>query len=81
MQRFRSNRCSIIHYFLFLPDPASHRYTVGVSADISTASVSLTGSVFVFLLYQILPAIDEEFLNSRIRKSKQNKNTAQGGVC
>ena len=70
-----------IHFFLVLPDPASHRYTVGVSADISTASVSLTGSVFVSILYQSRGAIDEEFLNTPKRNYVQKENAAESGVC
>ena len=62
-------------------DPASHRYTVGSSADISAASVSLTGILFVPLLYQILPAIHEETLNVPKRNYVQKENTAGGGVC
>ena len=68
-------------FFLVLPDPASHRYTVGVSADISTASVSLTGSVFVPILYQSCGAIDEEFLNTSKRNYVQKENAAHSGVC
>ena len=45
------------------PGPVCHGYTVGLSADISTASVFPTVLVFVITVYQILPANGEESLN------------------
>ena len=43
-----------------------HRYAVGLSANISTASVFLITACSVFLVYQILIAIGEETLNKQI---------------
>ena len=49
------------------PNPVCHGYAVGLSADISTASVFPTVFVFVRLLYHILPAKDEESMNGMER--------------
>ena len=72
------NRCES---FSSSSEPASHRYTVGLSADISTASAFLTGLCFVFLLYHRCFAIDEESLNEQKRKYYQKANAARGGIC
>ena len=63
MQRLRYEPLQLF-LFLFLSDPASHRYTVGLSADISTASDCLTTFACVLTVYHILRAIHEESLNS-----------------
>lgn len=56
---------------LFRKTVVCHRYTVGTSADISAASVSLTKSPSVPLVYQIAAANGEETLNEEIRNYYQ----------
>ena len=62
--------------FPLTSDKMSHRYAVGLSADISTASVSLIYVCFVFVLYHIHPANHEESLNREKRKYYQIKTAA-----
>ena len=49
--------------FPLTSDKMSHRYAVGLSADISAASVSLTGFCSVFTVYHMYGGIDEESVN------------------
>ncbi len=50
-----------------LSETVCHGYTVGLSADISTASVSPTASVFVPSVYHRFGANGEESLNKSLR--------------
>ena len=71
MQRFQTE--SLQANILLTADRMSHRYAVGLSADISAASVSLISLCFVPVLYHIHPANHEESLNVRKRKYYQKK--------